>query len=75
MNLPPFFYVLAFWQALAYVITALVAAFTRFDIEAIVLLQIFLAILKAFQIVPQMRARMQARKLYDRLTRGDLGDT
>jgi len=55
MNLPPFFYTLAFWQSLAYVIAALVAYFTPYKLEAGVLLVLILAILKVFDITPQIR--------------------
>ena len=55
MNLPPFVYTLAFWQALCYVIAALVAYFTPYKLEAGVLLAVLLAVLKLFQIEPQIR--------------------
>ncbi len=56
MNLPPFVFSIAFWQALCYVIAALVAAFTSYKLEAGVLLAVALAILKLFDIAPQIRA-------------------
>ena len=55
--MPPFVYSLAFWQALAYVVSALVAYFTPYKLEAGVLLVLILAVLKMFQIVPELRAR------------------
>jgi len=55
MNLPPFVYSLAFWQALTYVIAALVVYFTPYKLEAGVLLAAVLAILKFFQITPELR--------------------
>ena len=55
MTLPPFVYSLAFWTALAYVIAALVAYFTPYKLEAGVLLAAVLAILKFFQITPELR--------------------
>jgi len=57
MNFPPFFYSLAFWQALAYVIAALVAYFTPYKLEAGIVLALFLAILKFLKIAPELRAR------------------
>jgi len=53
--LPPFVYSLAFWQALAYVIAALTAAFTSYKLEAGILLTLTLAVLKMFDIAPQIR--------------------
>lgn len=55
--MPPFVYSLAFWQALAYVIAALVAWFTPYKLEAGVLLTLVLAVLKVINIVPELRAR------------------
>jgi len=55
--MPPFVYSLAFWQALAYVVAALVAWFTPYKLEAGVLLVLVLAILKIFGIVPELRAK------------------
>lgn len=55
-NLPPFVYSLAFWQSLAYVLAALIAAFTPYKLEAGVLLAVLLAVLKMFQIKPEVRA-------------------
>ena len=55
MTLPPFVYTLAFWQSLAYVIAALVAYLTPYKLEAGILLALILAILKTFQIEPQIR--------------------
>lgn len=55
--LPPFLSSLAFWQALAYVIAALVAWYTPYKLEAAVLLAVFLAVLKLFGIVPELRAK------------------
>ena len=57
MTFPPFFYSLAFWQALAYVIAALVAYFTPYKLEAGALLAAVLAILKFFQITPELKAK------------------
>lgn len=57
MNVPPFVKSLAFWQALAYVVAALVAAFTPYKLEAGVLLALVLAVLKMFLIVPELRER------------------
>jgi hypothetical protein len=57
MTLPPFVYSLAFWQALAYVIAALVAYFTPYKLEAGVLLAAVLAILKFIQVTPELRAK------------------
>jgi len=61
MNLPPIVYSLAFWQAMAYVIAALVATFTSYKLEAGVLLAAVLAILKFFQITPELRAKGRIR--------------
>ena len=55
MTLPPFVYTLAFWQSLTYVIAALVAYFTPYKLETGVLLVLILAILKVFDIEPQIR--------------------
>jgi len=55
--MPPFIYSLAFWQAFAYVLAALVAYFTPYKLEAGVLLTLILAVLKIFLIVPELRAR------------------
>jgi hypothetical protein len=55
--MPPFVYSLAFWQALVYVIAALVAYFTPYKLEAGVLLLLVLAVLKMFNIVPELRAK------------------
>ena len=55
--MPPFVYSLAFWQALAYVIAALVAYFTPYQLEAGVLLALILAVLKMIQVVPELRAK------------------
>lgn len=55
--MPPFVYSLAFWQALVYVVAALVAFFTPYKLEAGVLLALILAVLKMFDIVPQLRAK------------------
>ena len=57
MNFPPFFYSLAFWTASAYVVAALVAYFTPYKLEAGVLLAAVLAILKFFQITPELKAK------------------
>lgn len=54
---PPFFYSLAFWQAAAYVIAALVAYFTPYKLEAAIVLAVVLAALKLFGIVPELRAK------------------
>lgn len=48
---------LAFLQALAYVIAAGVAAFTDYKLEAAVVLGLFLAVLKMFQITPELKTR------------------
>jgi len=55
MTLPPFVYTIAFWQSLCYVIAALVAYFTPYKLEAGVLLVLILALLKVFDIEPQIR--------------------
>ena len=55
--MPPFVHSLAFWQALAYVVAALIAWFTPYKLEAGVLLAVILAVLKLFAIVPELRAR------------------
>lgn len=57
MTLPPFVYSLAFWQALAYVVAALVAWYTPYKLEAAVVLAVVLAVLKLFNIVPELRAK------------------
>ena len=57
MTPPPFVYSLAFWQALCYVIAALVATFTSYKLEAGVALAVVLAVLKLFLIAPEIRAR------------------
>lgn len=57
MTLPPFVYSLAFWQALAYVVAALVAYYTSYKLEAGVLLAVILAALKLIQVVPELRAK------------------
>lgn len=61
MTPPPFVYSLAFWQAAAYVIAALVAGLTPYKLEAGVTLTLFLALLKLFQIVPELRAKGRIR--------------
>lgn len=53
---PPFFYILAFWQSLAYIVAALVAYLTPFKVESGIVLLVILAILKMWDIVPQLRA-------------------
>ena len=55
--MPPFVYSLAFWQALVYVVAALVAYFTPYKLEAGILLALILAVLKMFGIVPELRAK------------------
>ena len=56
--MPPFVYSLAFWQALSYILAAVVAFFVpEYALEAGVLLALFLAVLKLFGIVPELRAR------------------
>ena len=55
--MPPFVYSLAFWQSLAYVVAALVAWYTQYGLEAGVLLAVVLAVLKLFNIVPELRAK------------------
>ena len=55
--MPPFVYSLAFWQAFAYVVAALVAYFTPYKLEAGILLALILAVLKMFDIVPELRAK------------------
>jgi len=55
--MPPFVHSLAFWQALAYVIAALVAWFTPYKLETGVLLTLVLAALKLFDIVPELIAK------------------
>jgi len=70
MQIPPFFYVLAFWQALAYIIAALVAYFTPYKLEAGIVLALFLAVLKMFNIAPEVRAfkaALEARFLSERM--------
>lgn len=57
MNLPPFVYSLAFWQALSYVVAALVAYFTPYKLEAGVLLAVILAVLKLIQVVPELMSK------------------
>jgi hypothetical protein len=57
VNLPPFFYSLAFWQAVAYVVAALVAYFTDYKLEAAILLALILAALKMIGVVPELRAK------------------
>ena len=57
MNLPPFVYSLAFWQSLAYVVAVLVVAFTDYELGAAVALGLVLAVLKMFDIVPELRAK------------------
>lgn len=61
MTIPPFVYSLAFWQALAYVITAIVAYFTPYKLEAGILLTLILAVLKMFDIQPQIKAIQMRR--------------
>lgn len=55
--MPPFVYSLAFWQALAYVVAALVAWYTPYKLEAGVVLAVVLAVLKLFNIAPELRAK------------------
>jgi hypothetical protein len=57
MTLPPFVRTLAFWQAVAYVVAALVAYFTPYKLEAGVVLAVVLAVLKLFGVVPELKAR------------------
>lgn len=57
MNIPPFVYSIAFWQAVALVVSAVVAYFTPYKLEAAVLLAVILAVLKLFDIVPELRAK------------------
>jgi hypothetical protein len=74
MKLPDFFYILAFWQALAYVIAAIVAAFTPYKLEAGILLALILAVLKMFQIEPELRIFRLNRLLNEKGThRTDAG--
>ena len=69
MKLPDFFYILAFWQCLCYVIAALVAAFTPYKLEAGVFLAITLALLKLFDIIPQIRNYRLNRLLNEKGTK------
>jgi len=55
--MPPFLNSLAFWQALTYVVAAVVAYYTDYKLEAGVLLALVLAALKIIGIVPELRAR------------------
>ena len=57
MNLPPFFYSLAFWEAVALVVATAVATFTDYKLEAAVVLGVILAVLKLFGVNPELRAR------------------
>lgn len=56
-KVPPFAYSKAFWQALAYVIATLIATFTAYKLEAATVLALFLALLKLFDINPELRAK------------------
>lgn len=62
MNLPPFVYVLKFWEALSYVIAGVLALLVVFDIlpaqyavGAAAILSAILAVLKWFDIEPKFR--------------------
>lgn len=48
---------LKFWEALTYVVAALVVTFTDYKIEAGVLLAVVLSVLRLFDIVPELRSR------------------
>jgi len=64
INMPPFFYAKAFWQALSYLVAGLAGLLAFFNVipdtfaySAAVLLTAFLAVLNFFDIVPELRER------------------
>lgn len=64
MNLPPFVYVKAFWEALSYILAGVLALLVVFGVlppqyalGSAVILSAFLGILKWFDIEPQLMAR------------------
>jgi uncharacterized membrane protein HdeD (DUF308 family) len=64
ISMPPFVYAKAFWQALSYLVAGLVGLLAFFNVipdtfaySAAVLETAFLAVLKFFDIVPELRAR------------------
>ena len=68
MNLPPFVYALAFWEALSYAVAGILLVLYYFDVvpatwvySAGALLTAALAILKFFGIIPELRAKGRIR--------------
>lgn len=53
----PFWKSLKFWEAATYVVAALVAYFTSYQLEAGVLLLLVLTVLRLIGIVPELRAK------------------
>lgn len=73
MNLPPFVYVLAFWEALSYAVAGILWLLVLFGVISpswaltpSALLALFLAILKWFDIVPQLKAKAVLKE-YERM--------
>lgn len=53
----PFWKSLKFWEAATYVVAALVAYFTSYQLEAGVLLLLVLTVLRLVGVVPELRAK------------------
>lgn len=53
----PWWKSLKFWEALTYVVAALVAYYTDYKLEAAVLLGFVLSLLRLIDVVPELRAR------------------
>ena len=58
MNLPPIFYSLKFWEAVAYIVAVVVARFGTVDpLTVAYILGAVLALLRLIGVVPELRAR------------------
>lgn len=53
----PFWKSLKFWEAATYVVAALVAYFTQYQLEAGVLLLLVLTVLRLVGVTPELRAK------------------
>ncbi len=69
MNLPPFVYSKAFWTALSYLVAGVLALLAFFGVIApewalgpAAVLALFLAVLKWFDIVPELRLKAMLRE-------------
>ena len=57
MNLPPFVYSKAFWQALSLIVATLVAYFTPYKLEAAAVEAVVFALLQLLGVTPELQNR------------------